>query len=63
MLAVSGTSRQLYANVLRTLLQDWCLHNNKIERKKAYAGRNQCALRKDPTFSAVTDHESHQYLN
>eukprot|EP00983_Pelagomonas_calceolata_P098461 1158354-Pelagomonas_calceolata.AAC.1 len=33
------------------------------ERKKAYAGRNQRALRKDHTVSAVTDHESHQYLN
>eukprot|EP00983_Pelagomonas_calceolata_P031608 990463-Pelagomonas_calceolata.AAC.1 len=34
-----------------------------LKEKKAYAGRNQRALRKDPTVSAVTDHESHQYLN
>eukprot|EP00983_Pelagomonas_calceolata_P052916 1143068-Pelagomonas_calceolata.AAC.2 len=33
-----------------------------LERKKAYAGRNQRALRKDHAVSAVTDHESHQYL-
>eukprot|EP00983_Pelagomonas_calceolata_P067680 1149570-Pelagomonas_calceolata.AAC.1 len=35
----------------------------KRKEKKAYAGRNQRALRKDPTVSAVTNHESHQYLN
>eukprot|EP00983_Pelagomonas_calceolata_P131469 1161779-Pelagomonas_calceolata.AAC.8 len=39
------------------------LNRNVKERKKAYAGRNQRALRKDPTVSAVTDHKSHQYLN
>eukprot|EP00983_Pelagomonas_calceolata_P100864 1158622-Pelagomonas_calceolata.AAC.4 len=35
----------------------------RLKKKKADAGRNQRALRKDPTVSAVTDHESHQYLN
>eukprot|EP00983_Pelagomonas_calceolata_P120220 1160683-Pelagomonas_calceolata.AAC.8 len=30
MLAVSGTFNRLDANVLRTLLQDWCLKNNKV---------------------------------
>eukprot|EP00983_Pelagomonas_calceolata_P013925 445954-Pelagomonas_calceolata.AAC.1 len=30
MLAVSGTLYRLYANVMRTLIQDWCLKNNKV---------------------------------
>eukprot|EP00983_Pelagomonas_calceolata_P028231 883904-Pelagomonas_calceolata.AAC.1 len=44
------------ADLSMTNPQSWASQ----ERKKAYAGRNQRALRKDPAVSAVTDHESHQ---
>eukprot|EP00983_Pelagomonas_calceolata_P041041 1137874-Pelagomonas_calceolata.AAC.1 len=50
-----------YSSPLHYLLYNVCKPCK--ERKKVYAGCNQRALRKDPTVSAVTDHESHQYLN
>ena len=42
MLAVSGTFYRLYANVLRTLLQDWCHHHHKIPDSQFgfYPGRS-----------------------
>ena len=30
MIAVSGTLYRLYANVLRSIIQDWCVQHNKI---------------------------------
>jgi len=30
MIAVSATMYRLYANVLRSIIQDWCGHHNKI---------------------------------